>query len=79
MSAPTSLFLAPNGLNELLEVRFEFPFNLIGKFTMAFFQQANPRAYSNPGTQMGAQSKDLKGLKGTQLADAHVLLISFLN
>ena len=25
-----SLFLTPNGLNELPEVRFEFPFNLIG-------------------------------------------------
>ena len=44
-----------------------------------FFQQANRKAYSNPGTQMGAWSKDFKGLKGTQSADAHVHLISFLN
>ena len=28
--APRSLFWAPNGFNELPEVRFEFPFNLIG-------------------------------------------------
>ena len=30
-SAPRSLFWSPNGLNELPEMRFEFPFNLIGK------------------------------------------------
>ena len=28
---PISLFWAPNGLNESPEMRFEFPFNLIGK------------------------------------------------
>ena len=28
--APRSLFCSPDELNELLEVRFEFPFNLIG-------------------------------------------------
>ena len=33
-AAPISLFWAPNGLNELPEVRFEFPFILIGKSTM---------------------------------------------
>ena len=33
-AAPKSLFWAPNGLNELTEVRLEFPFNLIGKSTM---------------------------------------------
>ena len=31
-----SLFWATNGLNKLPKVRFEFPFNLIGKSTMAF-------------------------------------------
>ena len=31
-----SLFWAPNGLKELPEMRFEFPFNLIGKWTVAF-------------------------------------------
>ena len=30
-SAPISSFWTPNGLNELREMRFEFPFNLIGK------------------------------------------------
>ena len=29
-AAQRSLFWTPNGLNELPEVRFEFPFNLIG-------------------------------------------------
>ena len=35
-AAPISLFWAPNGLNELPEVRFKFPFNLIGESAMAF-------------------------------------------
>ena len=30
------LFSVPNGPNELPEMRFKFPFNLIGKSTMAF-------------------------------------------
>ena len=38
-AAPISLFWAPNGLNELPEVHFQFPFNLIGKSTMAFFNR----------------------------------------
>ena len=36
-AARKSLFdWAPNGLNEFPEVRYEFPFNLIGKSTMTF-------------------------------------------
>ena len=35
-AVPRSLFWASNGLNELREVRIEFPFDLIGKLTMAF-------------------------------------------
>ena len=34
-TAPISIFWALNGLNELPEVRFEFPFILIGRSTMA--------------------------------------------
>ena len=30
------MFCAPNGLKQLPEMRFKFPFNLIGKLTMAF-------------------------------------------
>ena len=35
-AALMSLFWAPNGLNELPEIRFEFPFKLIGELTIAF-------------------------------------------
>ena len=35
-AALKSLFCAPNGLNELPEVCFEFPFILIGKWTKTF-------------------------------------------
>ena len=35
-AAPRSLFCAPNGLKELPEMCFEFPFILIGKCTKAF-------------------------------------------
>ena len=35
-AVPRSLFWAPNGFNELPEVRFKFPFILIGKLAMAF-------------------------------------------
>ena len=35
-TAPTFFFWAPNGLNELPEVRFVYPFILIGELTMAF-------------------------------------------
>ena len=35
-AVPRSLFWASNGLNELPEVRIEFPVDLIGKSTMAF-------------------------------------------
>ena len=31
---PISMFWTPDGLNELKEQRFEFPFILIGKWTM---------------------------------------------
>ena len=48
-AAPISLFWAPNGLNELLEMRFKFPFNLIGKLIMASLR-ANHGVFSNPGT-----------------------------
>ena len=38
-AAPISLFWAPNRLNELPEVSFQFPFHLIGKLPMAFFNR----------------------------------------
>ena len=33
------MFWAPYGISELPEVHFEFPFNLIGKLTMVFFNR----------------------------------------
>ena len=49
-AAPISLFWLPSGLNELPEMRVEFPFNLVGKFTIAFYKLANHGAYLNSGT-----------------------------
>ena len=48
--APRSLFWAPSGLNELPEMRFEFPFNLIGKSIMDFNWPIMARIL---GTQVG--------------------------
>ena len=42
-AAPIFLFKALNGLNELPEVSFEFPLNLIGKSTMAFLTSQSSR------------------------------------
>ena len=38
-AALISMFRAPNGLNELPEVRVEFPFILIDQSAMAFFNR----------------------------------------
>ena len=65
-AAPISLFWAPGGLNKLPEVCFEFPFNLIGKSTMTF-SLANHGAFSNPGTQVGAQNEDFRAVSRTDL------------
>ena len=35
-AVPISLTWVPYGLNKLLEMHFEFPFNLVGKSTTAF-------------------------------------------
>ena len=45
-------------------MHFEFPFNLIGKLTMAVYQ-ANHSVYLNPGTQVGAQKKDMGAVSQT--------------
>ena len=58
-----SLFCAPNRLNELPHVHFEYPFNLIGKSTMAFLTGA----YSNPATWVGAQNNDFGAVLQTDL------------
>ena len=51
---PISLFWALNGLDELPEIRFVFPFNLTDKLTIyGIFNRPNHGAYSNSGTQLG--------------------------
>ena len=60
----------PNRLDELPEVRFEFPFNLIGdhdKQNKGLFQQANCGTYSNLGTQLEVQNKDFGAVSQTEL------------
>ena len=49
---------APNGFDELLELRLEFPFNLIG-------------AYSNPGTQVVAQNRDFGAVSQTDFTRSY--------
>ena len=54
--ARRSLFWVPNGLNELLEVCFEFRIKLIGQSQNVFFQRANHGTCSTHGTQLGVQN-----------------------
>ena len=42
-AAPISLFWAPNGVNELPEVRFEFPSMLIGIMIMTYLNGQSRR------------------------------------
>ena len=57
-AAPISLFWLPSGLNELPEMRVEFPFNLVGKFTIAFFLTGQSwRVFKFRYTQVGAQNE----------------------
>ena len=64
------MFWTPNGLNELPEVRFEFPFNLIGdhdKQIKGLLKLANRGVYSNLGTQLEVQNKDFGAVSQTEL------------
>ena len=63
-AAPRSLFCAPNGLNEVPEVRFEFPFILIGKWTMAFLTGQSWRILKSQYTG-GAQNKNISAISQT--------------
>ena len=56
--APMSLFLAPKRLNELLKMRFKFPFNLIGELTMALLTGQSWRVLKSWYTRVGAQNQD---------------------
>ena len=57
-------------LNELPEVRFEFPFNLTDdhdKQNKGLFYLANRGAYLNLGTQLVVQNKDFGAVSQTEL------------
>ena len=65
-AAPISLFWVPNALNELPEVRFEFPFKLIGKSTTAFSTGQSWRVlkswYTGGGKEQGFRRYFADGL-----------------
>ena len=65
---PISLFWAPNGFNELPGVRFEFPFNLIGKLTVVFLTGQSSRVLNS--TQWytgGAKNTDFGSVSQTDV------------
>ena len=68
------LFWAPNGLNELTEMRFKFPFNLIGKSTMALLTGQSKRVIKSWYT--GAQNKDFYAVLQTDLGPSVAQAIS---
>ena len=65
-TALISLFWVADGLNELPEMRFEFPLNLIGKLTMAFLTGQSSRVlkswYTGGGLKQGFQCCFADGL-----------------
>ena len=65
-AAPISLFWA-NGLNELLEMRFKFPFNLIGKLIMALLTGQSWHVLKSWNTRVGAQNQDFGAVSQTDL------------
>ena len=56
-AAPKSFLWAPNEIFELSEVRFKFSFNLIWPIDDVFLEQIIHCAYSNPGSQVGAEQR----------------------
>ena len=58
-AASRSLFWAANGLNKVLEMHFDFPFNLIGKLSIVL-QQANRGV--NKDFCTGSQTNLTRGL-----------------
>ena len=60
----TSLFWAPNWLNQSWELRFEFPFNLIGDSTMAFLTGQSWRVLKSWYTGGDPEQKDFGSILG---------------
>ena len=65
-AAPMSLFWA-NGLNELLEMRFKFPFNLIRELIMALLTGQSWHVLKSWNTRVGAQNQDFGAVSQTDL------------
>ena len=69
-SARLSLFWTPNGLNQSWELRFEFPFNLIGNSTTAFLTGQSWRVLKSWYTGWGPEQDGFRvntwGLKITE-------------
>ena len=63
-AAPRSLFWVLNGLDEVPKVRFEFPFIVFGKSTMAFLTGQSWRILKFWYTG-GAQNKDIGAISQT--------------
>ena len=67
-AAPMFFFWAHNGLNEFPEVHFEFPFNLISKWTMALSLTGQSRRVRKSWYTVGGQNKDSGAVPQTDLA-----------
>ena len=70
-AAPRSLFWVLNGLNKVPEVRFEFPFIVIGISTMAFLTGQSWRILKFWYTG-GAQNKDIGAISQTGFTESLV-------
>ena len=64
-AAPISLFWAPNGVNELPEMRFAFPLVLTGQWAMAFLTGQSWRLHNYVGPEHGFRCLVVDGLNQT--------------
>lgn len=64
-AAPISLFWAPNGVNELPEMRFAFPLVLTGQWSMAFLTGQSWRVHNYVGPEHGFRCFIADGLNQT--------------
>ena len=66
-AASISFLCAPNGLNELLEMRFKLPFNLIRKLIVALLTGQSWHVLKSWNTRVGAQNQDFGAVSQTDL------------
>ena len=60
-------FSGPQRIQQIIGSSFQISFHPDWQIHKGFFKQANHGAYSNPGTQMGAQNKDFGAVLQTDL------------